>query len=386
VDSLLVSLPGAISGQSWIFSERILQVSGRFTAAYDLTRQTAGSYKFATIWHQFMTDQVGFKLIFDSADGPKNARATGLDKLRAKLKDSPKADADLMLEMVGVSATGTQALTDDQAKAAASVKLARHLYLQSEKGAQSVWIYAQPYSFHKWVHEEIKGMTPGNAKAKLAKADEVYPDQTRKNLGNGVNNALAWCDKCVSVLGTPNAATTAMIKRWFFFADPDDTAAENAAKTLLDGFKKIAALLKTNNLIFSDDPTDRMKGSTVAGQTHYKSNWNDYAFVIRGERLDVVYIQNATLKKWGSADEAWMATLAIIHELTHRVLGTKDVVYDFKGLKPSAKLTYTHAIKNADTWAYFAADINSKVPDSARQKYYKEAANLRPQYLNSLTN
>ncbi len=142
-------------------------------------------------------------------------------------------------------------------------------------------------------------------------------------------------------------------------------------------------LLKANKLIYSDDPTDRMKGSAVTGQGNYKSNWNAFGFVAadRGEKLDVVYVQRGILRRLGGGED-WMAVLAIVHELSHRVIGTKDAVYDFKGLKPSSVLTTTHALKNADSWAYFCADMNGKIPNVYRTKYYKAPTALRQSYIN----
>lgn len=358
-------------------------MANRFTPAYDKVTDTAKNYKFSTVWHSFLNDKCGFRMIFGNASGPDHVRASGLDKLRKAIKDSSKDEGKLILEMVGVNAGGTQAMSAAQSKAAASVKFARHFYLQKKTGAQAVWIYAQPYTMHKWVHEELDGKTPAAAMPKLKASDEVYPPALRKSMGDGVNQALAWCEKCVAKLGAPDAATKDLIETWFFHNTPDATAQAAAAASLLDGFKKVTALLKSNNLIFSDEPIDRLKGSAVTGQTHYKSNWNDYGFVDGGsskERLDAVYIQKAALDAWSGGTGAWIATLTIIHELTHRVLDTDDVVYDFSGLEPSAKLTYTKAIKNADSWGYFCAELNGQLPAAAKTKVYKQAANLRGKY------
>lgn len=349
-----------------------------FTGAYDKARQTVGSRKFAMDWHSFLTDQAFLKMIFSSSEGPAAAYGGGLDKFRKRLSESKsQSESVQILVAAGINPAGSQVLTDEEAQAVATLKMCRHFYLQKSEGAHSLWIFAQPYSFHKWVFDEIKGCTPGGARAKLDMVDEVYKASDRTNLGNGVTTSVAWCQKCVANLGSPNAATKQLIKDWFFHQNPDDGAMDGAAATLLDGFKKVGNLLRSTKLIFSDDPIDRMSGDAVAGQTNYRSNWKDYAFVLGGERLDVVYIQNGTLTKWGSADKAWMATLAIIHELTHRVLGTKDIVYDFSGLKPSAQLDFRHAIANADSWAYFAADMNGQVTNAARQNYYRQAATLR---------
>ena len=141
-------------------------------------------------------------------------------------------------------------------------------------------------------------------------------------MATGVQQAMAWSQKIVAKLGNPDSASKDVIKRWFGDISDDDT--QKAANNLLNGFKRLVTLCNSTKLIFSDEPIDRLTGDAVTGQKNYRSNWEDYAFVAggAGERLDVVYIQNATLKKWASADQSWMATLAIIHEHSHRLIKT----------------------------------------------------------------
>lgn len=358
----------------------------RFTQAYDRASASAKSYTFADEWKKFLTDTVQLNMLVGSADGPNAAQAAKLDILRTKLKGaSLKTEADIILDMAGVN--GAVALSDAQADAVATLKLLRHLYFSESKGNQSLWIYAQPYSFHKWVFDEIKGCAPADARTKLNYMDEVYDEIIRGQMSTGVQRALSWSQKCVAKLGSPDDATQAVITRWFFSGTPAAEAMTKAAAKLLDGFKKVANLCNSTKLIFSDEPIDRMKGAAVAGQTHYRSNWNDYAFVdgaATRERLDVVYIQNATLEKWASADESWMATLTVIHELTHRLIEAKDAVYDFTGLQPGTVLTHEHAIVNADSWAYFAADLNDQLPSSHCTKVWRAPSSLRAAYLNAL--
>lgn len=362
----------------------------RFTPAYDRARSSVKNKQSTKNWGEFLNEKLSVQsamMLLLGMDGPNSSHAGRLDNLRDTLKASnAQTEADIILKMVGAS--GSDALSDEQADAAATLKMLRHFYHVHERGSQSVWIYAQPYSFHKWVFDEIKGCTPTTAKTKLNYVDEVYPQTIRAHMGNGVQQALSWSQKCVAKLGTPDEATQKIIARWFFAGQPAPEAMGKAAATLLEGFKKITNLCNANLLIFSDEPIDRMKGSTVAGQTHYKSNWEDYAFVDGGstrERLNVVYIQNATLQKWASSDESWMATLAILHELSHRLIETKDAVYDFTGLKPGSVLTNQHAIVNADSWAYFATDLNGQLPNNKLTSVWKEPPALRANYLSAIS-
>ena len=357
----------------------------RFTEAYDQASKTVNGYTFAGDWHKFLTGKIFIKKLLGSTAGPNTSYRVRPALFRKRLEKETGTEADVILKMAGV--TGTSLLSTKQADAVATLKMLRHLYHVHKRGGQRVWIYASPYSFHKWVFDEMKGCTRATAKDKLNKIDEVYPKTIRKNMGNGVQQSMSWSQKCVAKLGKPGSSTKKVVERWFYSAKPSKEEMKTTASALLAGFKKITALCNSNTLIFSDEPIDRMKGNAVTDQTNYKSNWNDYAFVDGGtsrERLNVVYIQNATLKKWASSDTSWMATLAIIHELSHRLIETKDAVYDFVGLKPGATLTHNHAIVNADSWAYFAADLNGQLPSHKRASVMKEPTALRAAYLNSL--
>lgn len=72
-----------------------------------------------------------------------------------------------------------------------------------------------------------------------------------------------------------------------------------------------------------------------------------------------------------------MCSLTIIHELTHTVLNTEDFQYDTDGLKPGEnrhsseklgqKFNHSNALKNADSWAYFAADLAGALSKGDKQ-------------------
>ena len=104
-----------------------------------------------------------------------------------------------------------------------------------------------------------------------------------------------------------------MIAKWFIAGGEGDPVIPKVKDRLLDGFKKISVMLGSNKVIFSDEPLDRNSGG-----------WDDYAFVDTNERLQAIYIQKATLEAWSSSSEKWMATLAIVHEISHKVVGTDD--------------------------------------------------------------
>ena len=113
-------------------------------------------------------------------------------------------------------------------------------------------------------------------------------------------------------------------------------------------------------MVFSDEPIDRNRGG-----------WKDWAFVYRSEKLDVLYLQGAFLKA-GNTGKLWMCALTIVHEISHRALGTDDVRYDYDGLKPARGVLWTtDALRNADSWAYFATDLGGKLSTSDRGRVLK---------------
>ncbi len=64
----------------------------------------------------------------------------------------------------------------------------------------------------------------------------------------------------------------------------------------------------------------------------------------------------------------------IIHELSHRVLATEDLRYDYRGLKPvKTGLSFDKALRNADTWGYFCVDLAGMLSATDRAKTLKVA-------------
>lgn len=349
----------------------------RFTAAYDRARAALKGDNLAADQRKWLEGACAVTSVFSEPDGPRRADGPKLDAFRATVKTGKgpfSGEGPVICAMAGVDPDGGAVLARADSDLLAALKMLRHFYLVREAGAQSVWVYAQPYQYHAWVFDEIEGQTAKSARAKLGKRKEVYSKADRRNMGDGVNQSLAWCQKCVHRLSNPDDEVREVVRTWFA---PGPAAMDGAINTLKDGFKKISDVLRSNKLVFSDEPVNRNTGDRILFQRHARSEWNDFAFVDGGgERLDVVYVQNAALKAWGSQSKAWIATVTIIHELSHRILKTDDVVYDYAGLQPSDKLTFRLAIKNADTWGYFAADLNGTLPRKARRRVYRQAEEL----------
>ena len=76
-----------------------------------------------------------------------------------------------------------------------------------------------------------------------------------------------------------------------------------------------------------------------------------------------------------------MCALTIIHELTHMVLNTEDFQYDDSGLKPGKErrssekpgqmFNHINSLKNADSWAYFAADLAGALSKGDKERRCK---------------
>jgi len=242
----------------------------------------------------------------------------------------------------------------------ASVKMLRHLDLVKVRGGQEVWVYSPPKKYTEWLYDEYKGLGKASLEYWSDMRSEVYSKEDKKAMGEAVQIANNWCMQCLAKLGAPDTTTKAVIKRWFLGSGAGDDQVARTARELLSGFRKIAKVLNGHKLVLSDEPIDRNGGG-----------WKDYAFVYKSEKLDVIYVQKATLDA-AKGSEMWDAALTIVHELSHRELGTDDHRYGDDGgkLGPSAgsgALSEAQAITNADNWGYFSADLNGQVAASWRR-------------------
>lgn len=328
-----------------------------FTEAYALARSVVQSQKFEADWHKFLAADARLGSLL-GADGPDPTFADGLDQLRWKilqLAAGTRGDAVL-------AACKSNPAGGSVEQRAATLKMLWHLYRATQRGGQDVWIYSPPKAFTTWVDAEISG-SETSIKAKLELTEEVYSSGDRTVMCDALGQALGATQKAGIKLASADAGTKATVKAWFADEDTTDAQVDLAVRTLAAGYKKLSAVLNSTTLVFSDEPLDRNGGG-----------WKDWAFVRPTEKMDVVYIQGAFLKAAGSTGRLWICVETIIHELSHRVLGTDDFAYDFKGLKPSkARLPHAKALMNADSWGYFCVDLVGMLSDSDRTKTLKAA-------------
>ena len=128
------------------------------------------------------------------------------------------------------------------------------------------------------------------------------------------------------------------------------------------GLQKIAAMLNDNTLVFSYHPKFGANGALPAGAR---------GFIYPAERMQVIYIKNDFQARDGKSAQ-WHCAKTIIHEVSHRALGTKDHSYGWQGIQPSNRnFRAKHAIENADSWAYFVAAMSYNLTPTQRDEFLK---------------
>lgn len=233
---------------------------------------------------------------------------------------------------------------------AAALKFYRHLYLEVARGEQVVWVYSPPRKFRKQVFDELEGLGGNELHARLGWVDEIFSASDRRMLAEAAQLALAWSLKVVAMLGKPEPLTKTKLDFWFATDGTDARTKERYARILLDGFKRIAAVLGSNLLIFSDSPTDR------PGEAGFFEN-DDFAVVVpQMETMHVIYVKGSTIAA-GRAGQSARHAMTVIHELSHYREAPEDTETHKFVAPRGGKMKPAQAIENADTWSWFAADL-----------------------------
>lgn len=360
--------------------------SSKFKTEYDAVKATlAGTTNFTADWR----DQVRSLHQLMGATGFDAGKENALGQLRLKVRkgaSQTKIGEDQgILQAAGAWVEGSAGtLTTAAKQRAAALKFMRHVYLQNKAGNRKVWVFALPTAWSNWPtrHVETAGSTVGAVKTLLAANDEHFSDQQKRYLGSATQESLAWCQKAGIVLanakaaanpGVPNPArdkAIAMIRRWF--ADPavDAAALATMIGTLEAGFKKIIAMLNKGNFIVTDWVPFR--GTSDVDEAGFLAS-EAFTFAGNHEGMDVVYIEsNFFVDNPGNviAGQAnW--TRIMVHELTHLVCNCDDVQngqtrYAWYGIGPHAGYPASECIRNADNWAFFAADCGGVLTDGQR--------------------
>ena len=114
-----------------------------------------------------------------------------------------------------------------------------HFYFVAKFGNQKIWVLSPPRAYVQWPHEVLKGMSEADAKAKLQKNNETFTADNRRLMAESTTFARKWSQNAVAKLGSPDAKTLEVVKKWFH----GDIAATEAlvkatASTLLAGFQE----------------------------------------------------------------------------------------------------------------------------------------------------
>jgi len=291
------------------------------------------------------------------ADGPNVDKAGVLDSLRHLLEEAGKGKpvprAAASAEILKASKPGVNGYQER----AALIKTMAHFYIVERKGAQSIWVLDPPQAYVAWPYDLMAGKSEPDVKTTLEKDVEVFGPDKRQMMSDALQLARKWAADAQIKLASPDAATLDTVRRWFFAAAAPAADAGPAAAVLAEGFKQIHAACNSSRVIFSDRPHLRASGE-----------WdNVYASVNAQDVMPVIYIFQVFLSAGqrsalGTIPKLWLCALTVIHELSHKLLRTEDIRYDDDGLKPGAGFTAEQALKNADSWAYFAADLLGAVP------------------------
>lgn len=297
-------------------------------------------------------------------DGPAMNQAKCLDDLRNKLGDAatraggirPRAKAREIARACQTDKAGFQ-------DRAALIKQFKHFYPVDKKGNQSIWVVDQPKKYGQWDYDLFQGLSVVELTDKLSASGEVFGAGNRKMLSDALQLARKWSADTEIKLSGKSEATLACIQRWFHQDGASPEAAETTRLKLLDGFKKITAACNSGKVIFSDRPHLRASGDYD----------NTFASVNENDAMPVIYIYQLFLTTGkrniqGKIPKMWLCALTIVHELSHKLLNTEDIRYDYQGLAPSDSFPASDAIKNADSWGYFCGDVLGYVPKSAVQE------------------
>lgn len=298
-------------------------------------------------------------------DGPDPDKGKVLDTLRQKLDSAAagaghraKAKAQELARAANTGKTGFQ-------DRAALLKQFKHVYMVSRKGAQTVWVVDQPKAYGQWNYDLFAGQSAEQLTDLMSKTTEVFGSGNRKMLSDALQQARKWSADTEVRLSAAAAETLNCVKRWFHEADADAAAVEATRLKLLAGFKKITAACNSGKVIFSDRPHLRASGDYD----------NTFASVNAGDAMPVIYIYQLFLDTGkrtldGKVPKMWLCALTIVHELSHKLERTEDKRYDYEGLKPGGSFPAADALRNADSWAYFCADLLGHVPKAALDEAY----------------
>ncbi|NJC10045.1 M35 family metallo-endopeptidase [Polymorphobacter fuscus] len=253
---------------------------------------------------------------------------------------------------------------------ALALKTVRHLYMQQSFGKQKVWILSLPESLRAFP-VEFANSSADTVDKVLDSGGERFSAKAISDLGEACQLALAWVGRAMIVAGAPLLPEhRKLFHRWFVPAGTPDEATKitDHAARLLPQLQRIAAGLKTGQVILTDSPHER---GTASGLEHAEGfgYFND---------LIAIHIEKGFFSTANTLSGKTNWARVLVHELSHLYARTVDHAYSWQGLLPRDDDALTHANgahvrrdpkfpavrtltleqcrTNADSWAFFVAD------------------------------
>ncbi|MEY4575921.1 MAG: hypothetical protein RL701_624 [Pseudomonadota bacterium] len=293
--------------------------------------------------------------------GPHSTAASSLETLRKLLQHAGSDECTKLVSVAGAALDAHGLSVESQiVDKVAALKLLRHLYLAQLKAGQQLWIVSLPCSYRAWPHKELRsGYASASAlQAKTNDVQERFSSTDRRNLGVAAQDALKWALDAQAKIGRvaadgakASSSGAELVQRWFCDENSTESDIKYIAGQLHAGFQKIASAANSGRLIFTDHVGYR-------GKFPEQSE----AFVLGDpyrDNLHVIYIESAFFGTRNTLTGPLNWARIIVHELSHREINTTDVPhhYAWEGIKPSASaFPAAQALKNAENWAFFAAD------------------------------
>ena len=336
----------------------------KFTEVYTKCRSVIQAGKYSTDGWQKTLDDAGIKGLFSSTGFDEKHKA-GPDKIRTKVSSETSGwfsqtffGGDNRGEVIYKAAENDSAAATHKDRAA-TLKVITHLYRQSKKGGQDVWVYSPPKDYTKWIFDELTG-DEASIKAKLNKNEELFSDKEKKHMSDALLMALKVSETTKVELAKKSDKVKKLVKRWFLDDSCGDTELDEAITKLIAGFNKVAATCGSTTLVFTDYPDWRAKRASYMGGAIPGGE---------GGGFPIIYIEGAFGSYAGNSGMLWTCARTIIHEFTHHDVRTKDHQYRHTGLKPKTTFPYSKAIENADSWACFAIDLAGYLSKADRIKF-----------------
>jgi hypothetical protein len=288
---------------------------------------------------------------------PNPARAPVLDTMREHLRQCGAGKSCVGTaaaeEIVRAARAGTFGFQDR----AALIKTMKHLYLVGRRAGQSIWVADAPRSYAAFSYDQLGQKHEVDIKAELGHEDEVFGSGNREMMAEALQLAHKWAGDVLIKLSLGSDDALRDVRRWFHAPDAPDAEVEKSRAVLASGFEKMYRACNGSSVVFADQPECRTSG-----------DWNEaYAAVTHEDRMPVIYIFRVFLEKGrrnalGEIPLLWECALTILHELSHKLMHTIDIQYEFEGLNPIKMMAKGAPLENAESWAYFAGALVGAIP------------------------